>query len=651
MALNAVTEMPKIPIFGAVMANLIDLRMTKSLRDSQIGTKRMKKSFAALLLICLSACGGGGSGSTVAAQPPPPPPPTGLTAIEQFTQDIQGLTLSDFYQVSFGGLLKRSPESVVTSTLENIYPLDEATLNDWTPQYSADTWTIYQLAVDKLRTYDRSVLSPDEQLNYDVYEWYLQDVLDQQEFELYSYPVTYSGFGVPRNTQRFFEELHPLATAQDAQDFLDRLSTTDDKFAQLVAHVERQRNAGIIEPALTMQVAINQISAVAQTPAVQNPIFISFRSRIALIPGLSSAEQIRLSDLARDSIISDLIPAYQNLLGTLQLLISSAPPQIGVGQFPRGDEYYDYMLRHRTTTNMTAAEIHQLGLDELARIHAEMNVIFQQLGYPWQTETLQELYARVEADGGIILAADSFATFENLVAFAEANLPQAFDVFPQAALVVLPDPSGGFYIPPSFDGSRPGAFYAGTDFDQPYATMPTLTFHEALPGHHMQIAIAAEANVPLFRKIVRSTAFTEGWALYAERLAYELGWYDNDVFGNLGRLQFEAMRAARLVMDTGIHSLAWTFDQASQFSDDNVGVPTSASQNAAGRYSVWPAQATAYMIGMLQILSERQRAMDALGPAFDLIDFHRALLTNGAVPLAVLTDVVDRYIADTLAAP
>ena len=211
---------------------------------------------------------------------------------------------------------------------------------------------------------------------------------------------------------------------------------------------------------------------------------------------------------------------------------------------------------------------------------------------------------------------------------------------------MLPDPFGGFYIAPSFDGSRPGAFYAGTDFDQPYATMPTLTFHESLPGHHMQISIAAESNVPLFRKVVRATVFTEGWALYAERLAYELGWYDNDVYGNLGRLQFEALRAARLVMDTGIHSMGWTFDQATQFNEDNVGVSLGASQGATGRYSVIPGQATAYMIGMLQILDERQRAMDALGPDFDLIAFHRALLTNGAVPLALLTTVVDGYIAD-----
>ena len=176
--------------------------------------------------------------------------------------------------------------------------------------------------------------------------------------------------------------------------------------------------------------------------------------------------------------------------------------------------------------------------------------------------------------------------------------------------------------------------------------MPSLTFHETIPGHHMQIAIAMEQNLPPHRQAVRTTGFVEGWALYAERLAWELGWYDNDVYGDLGRLQFEALRAARLVIDTGIHSLGWSFDEATQFNVDNVGWTTSQSQGAAGRYSVSPGQASAYMVGMLTILGERQRAIDALGADFDLKAFHGALLTNGTVPLSVLPNVVDQYIAD-----
>ncbi len=552
--------------------------------------------------------------------------------------------------------MTRSPESVVSSALANVFQFSSDTIDVLSESYRLDTFEMQQIALDKLRTYDRSILSDDNKLNYDVYEWYLQDRVDGLEFINHGFPATYGGFGIPRNTERFFKDLHPVVTAADVQSYVNRLTAVDNKFGELQNWLSLQQNAGIVEPALTLQVAINQITALLQVQVTDHPYFTNFRDKLTNVTELSVSQRATFRDLAINALVRDVVPAYQRLLGTLQTLQSQAPQSIGVGQYPNGPAYYDYILRHHTTTNLTAAEIHQLGLDELVRIHAEMRVIFDQLGYPPYIatdpagETLQELYSRVETDGGTVLAADSFQTFVDLVAFAEANLPQAFDIFPIADVVVLPDPSGGFYIAPSFDGSRPGAFYAGTDFDQPYATMPTLTFHESLPGHHTQIAIGGEANTPLFRKVVRATVFTEGWALYAERLAFELGWYDNGanggVFGNLGRLQYEALRAARLVMDTGIHSLGWTFDEAVQFNEDNVGVSLSASQSAAGRYSVIPGQATAYMIGRLQILAERQRAIDALGPDFDLIAFHRALLTNGAVPLALLSTVVDRYIAD-----
>jgi len=300
---------------------------------------------------------------------------------------------------------------------------------------------------------------------------------------------------------------------------------------------------------------------------------------------------------------------------------------------------------------LTAAEIHQLGLTELQRIHTEMRALFDQLGYP-QNETLEQLYARVATDGGIIPAVDVKATYEAIIRAAEQDVVAAFDIFPSASVVVAEDDFGGFYIGPSFDGTRPGAFYAGTTVDQPWFEMPSLTYNESVPGHHTQIAIAQEQAVgPTFRKGVRFTAFVEGWALYAERLAYELGWYGNDLYGDLGRLQFEALRAARLVMDTGIHSMGWSFDQAAQFNQGNIGASLSASQGAAGRYSVAPGQATAYMVGMLRILEARQRAMDELGVLFDLKEFHRIVLTSGGVPLELLDGVVDNYIAEKLAAP
>lgn len=604
------------------------------------------RALAVGVALLLAACGGGGGGAAPASPPatPPPPPPPGPSAVEVFTQSIQGLSLDDFYRVSYAGLLTRSPESVVGQTLESSFPLAGVELDALTDGYQRDTFEMHRIALEVLRTYDRSTLTPARQLDYDVYEWHLADVAEKADHFYLEFPATYGIFGVPRSTEIFFTDLHPLATLADAENYITRLDLVNRKFTQLANHLLQQRQAGVVEPALTMQVAINQLAALAQGAPSAHPYYTSFSARIGE-SNIAAADLADLRTRAQNAVRNSVIPGYQALLARLQSLISEAPGRIGVGQYAGGAEFYDYALRHHTTTDLSAAEIHQLGLDELARIHADMRALFDQLGYP-ATESLQQSFARVASDGGIVAAADSLQTFEDLVAFAEANLSQAFDVFPTAAVVVLPDPFGGFYIAPSFDGSRPGAFYAGTDFDQAYFQMPSLTFHESVPGHHLQIAIGMEQDVPAFRKIERQTAFTEGWALYAERLAWELGWYDNDIYGDLGRLQYEALRAARLVMDTGIHSLGWSFEQAVQFNEQNVGWSRPASEGAAARYSVWPGQATAYMIGMLRILSERQRAMDALGADFDLVAFHRAVLTSGSVPLVLLDDVVDRYIAD-----
>lgn len=609
----------------------------------------MKNSLTALLvLLAMAACGGGdGSGNT---PPPPAPPAPGPTAAEQLAIDLRGLALDGFYTTSYAALISRTPEAIVTEALTDVFPLHDVGLNDLSDAYQRDTLAMYRVALDALLNYDRSALDAESQLTYDLYRWYLQDAVDRTEFIYYDFIATYNVFGVQQDTLLFFTDIHPLATKQNAQDYVTRLNAVSRKFSQVSDHLIRQSGAGIIEPALTLNAAIAQLGAIADGPVDSNPYFSNFSAKLGGIPGLTDADRQSLLSTARTATSNSVIPAYRQLRQTMQGLRANAPSSIGVGQFPRGADYYAYTLRHHTTTDLTAAEIHQLGLDELQRIHGEMRAVFDQLGYP-QDETLQQLFARVAADGGVIPAASALATFEGIIHTAEQNLAQAFDIFPTFDVVVLEDEFGGFYIAPSFDGTRPGAFYAGTSFDQPWFQMPSLTYHESVPGHHTQVAISMEQNAPAFRKLLRFSAFVEGWALYAERLAYELNWYENDPYGNLGRLQYEALRAARLVMDTGIHALGWSFAQAAQFNEDNVGASSGASQSAAARYSVAPGQATAYMVGMLQILQARQRAMDELGSKFDLKAFHRALLTSGGVPLALLDEVVDRYIAAALAAP
>jgi len=580
----------------------------------------------------------------------PPPAPPGPDATEQLAEDLQDLPLDEFYAESFEALITRTPEAVVWEALESEFPLQGVALDNLEDGFQRETYSMHRVVLDALHGYDRDALTADEQLDFDIYEYFLRDEIDRLEFIYHDFRATFMNFSVQRRTERFFADIHPVDTQQDADDYIARLQLVDDKFDQLIDHLNRQRDTGIVEPALTINVALDQVTAIVNSGVESHPYYSSFADKVRKIPGLDDADRADLLERARTAIASSVTPAYLSLQNQLQNLLNNAPPVIGVSQYPSGSAWYAYALRHHSTTDLTPAEVHQLGLDELTRIHAEMRLIFDALGYP-QNESLERLYGRAAQDGGVIPAADVKSTYEAIIEEAESRLAEAFDIFPAADVIVLPDAAGGFYIAPSFDGQRPGAFYAGTAFDQAYFSMPSLTYHESVPGHHTQIAIAMEQDVPAFRKIVGFTGFVEGWALYAERLAHELGWYQDDPYGELGRLQYEALRAARLVMDTGIHSLGWSFADAVEFNRDNVGTSLGSSRAAAARYSVWPGQATAYLIGMLEILEQRRRAIEALGPRFDLKAFHRAVLSHGAVPLALLDDVVDRYIEESLALP
>jgi len=596
-----------------------------------------------LIAFLLASCGGGANTEAL-------PPPVNTSPADDLAIALEGLALDDFFEESFKALMLRDPEWVIELALTNVFPIQGVELTNISDDFARDNYAMCVVILDKLLTYDRNSLNENDRISYDVYRWYLQDRIDGEQFFYHDYVASYGLYGFQRGTRLFFTDIHPLASRQDAEDYITRLGLIPRKFEQLADHLRSQRNAGIVEPFITLNIAANQVSADAQTAASASPYFTVFRDKIAGIGSLSPGERQNLENDALAAVQNSVIPAYQALYTTLDNLRSAAPPSIGVGQFPAGSAYYSYILGHHTTTDLTATLVHQLGLDELQRIHSEMRLIFDQLGYP-QNETMQQLSDRLAAGGGIIPASDVLATYEDLIDFADQNLDQAFDVFPTADVIVIAVPYGGYYLGPSFDGTRPGAFYAGTLIDEPYYKMPSVTFHETLPGHHLQVSLAGEANVPFFRRIIRGTAFVEGWALYAERLAYELGWFDGDPYGNLGRLQWEALRAARLVVDTGIHYLGWSFDEAVQFMDDNVGFTTDSNQAAVARYSVFPGQATAYMIGMLKILEVRQRAMDELGGDFNLFDFHRIVLGNGGVPLPVLDQVVDAYIAEQLATP
>lgn len=561
-------------------------------------------------------------------------------------------SIDEFFDSSWLELMLRDPEWVLAEGLGEEYGLQGAELTNISAEYQRETQSLIRSILDELQTYQRDTLSPEDQISYDVFEWYLQDLLRQADFLYHDYTVTYYPVtSVHDGTLYFFSDLHPVTNRQDTEDYITRLEKVDLKFNQLIEGLKLREEMGIIPPKFSIQWALPGVQSLANAPAIETPYYQALEGKLAELQGITQIEKNELLQRAETAIREYVLPAYQELARHLEYQISIAPVEVGLWQFESGTDYYDFLLHRYTTTDMSAEEIHQLGLSELDRIHGQMDVIFKELGYPVD-ESLSRLFDRVAQDSGFVSGQQVMDTYQSILAIADQNLEAAFDLRPQADLKLIHSQIKGMYVHPSIDGTRPGVFHIGpSDAREQIYAMPTLAYHEAIPGHHFQISLAMEANLPTFRNLVGFTGYAEGWALYVEQLAAELGWYQDDPYGNLGRLQAEAFRAARLVVDTGIHTKGWTFEQASRFFTENTGFEVGDSVNPEheiARYIVWPGQATAYKIGMLKILEMRQDAVDRLGDQFDLREFHNVVLSNGSMPLEVLERVINNYINSKL---
>jgi uncharacterized protein (DUF885 family) len=556
---------------------------------------------------------------------------------------LEGLDFDTFLEESYRRLLSRSPETVLVLGLSKEYGTPTDQLTDISDEYIHQTQALESEILNLLRKYDRSTLTPEQQLTYDIYSWYLDDRVRGQEFMYNDYPINVTIFSVHLDMLQFFTDLRPVTDLQEAQDFITCLNQVDTKYDQLIDGLKRREEKQVMLPGFLVSWINGELKEIAGSEARLTPYYTTFASKVDALANLSETEKGDLLTAAEEAINASVIPAYQALVKYFEHLQGVTTNKEGVWKFPNGSAYYSYLLRHYTTTELTADQIHELGLLELKRIHTDMRSIFDQLGYP-ADESIPELYSRVSTDGGVYSGAEIIQGYEDIIKTADQSIGSAFDLRPSIGVEVIGAPTGGYYTPPAVDGSRPGLFYAQNTGIQPRFSMPTLAYHEAIPGHHFQIAIAQQLDLPSFRRGSEFTAYVEGWALYAERLVAELGLYENDLFGDLGRLQAEAWRAARLVVDTGIHARKWTFNQAVDFMVENTGKPEMFMQGEVSRYITLPGQATAYYIGYTKILEARQRAMDALGDQFDLKEFHNLLLGSGAMPIDILDQVIGSYI-------
>ncbi|MCD1598063.1 DUF885 domain-containing protein [Rheinheimera aquimaris] len=510
-----------------------------------------------------------------------------------------------------------------------------------------------------LKGIDQSKLDETTRVSYLLMQQELQQELDDAKWRLYSYPVNQM-FGTHSQVPSLLINQHSISSESDAKAYIARLNAVPALFTQLQQQLQKRADAGIIAPKFVFPMVIsaseNVIKGAPFDSGDDSTLLADFRKKVTALD-ISDAAKKLLLDEASVALLTSVKPAYTGLIQYLQQLEQQAGTEDGVWRFKDGDAFYNNALKRTTTTDLTAEQIHQIGLDEVARIHNEMRAIMEKTGFDGDLkaffnfmQTDPQFYYPETDEGKAEYLKDATAIIDNM----RSRLDELFLVKPKAEMIVkavepFREKTAGkaFYQQPSMDGSRPGIYYANLYrmSDMPKYEMEALAYHEGIPGHHMQLAIAQELeDMPKFRRFGGYTAYIEGWGLYTEMLPKEIGLYQ-DPYSDFGRLAMELWRACRLVVDTGIHAKKWSREQAIQYLLDNTPNTPTAVEKAIERYIVMPSQATAYKIGMLKIVELREKAKTALGDKFDIRQFHDTVLKNGALPLDVLEQMVDEYIA------
>jgi len=512
--------------------------------------------------------------------------------------------------------------------------------------------------IETLDSYDVSDLTDEWRVSVEVVKEFLGNPEQDWRFRLHHYPVNQLD-GLQLEIPDFLVAFHAVTTRTDAEHYISRLSKVGVKMAQNMEGLLKSEDRGIIPPTFVIDKSLAGMRAFVAKPPEDNALYTSFKSKMEDSDTIGVEEREEFLLAARGQIEAVVYPAYQQYIDYFTALRAKSNNDAGVWKLSDGDAYYNYRLRVHTTTDMTAKEIHALGLAEVARIEIEVLEIFEAEGFD-TSMGIKELFDALAQDERFYYPDTEqgreqiLQDYTRIISEIDAGLSDAFNVRPAAPIVVERIPaskeqtSGAYYSAPAGDGSRPGVFYANL-YDvreTPKYGMRTLAYHEAIPGHHLEAALQLELdNLPAFTSAVFFTAYSEGWGLYAERLAWEMG-FQSDPYDNLGRLQAEMLRAVRLVVDTGIHSKRWSREEAIDYMLEKTGRAESEVVSEVERYIVLPGQATAYTVGMLEILRLRSEAQMALGDDYDIRDFHDVVLQHGPLPLTVLRDLVKKYIAD-----
>lgn len=538
-------------------------------------------------------------------------------------------------------------------------------LDDQTKAHEDEALARLRKARAGLDRYGPAGLEGQELITWKTTAWFLDDLIRQGEFEHSGYRVNQIS-GVTVNTPQFLTDAHVIKNERSVERYLSRLTEFGRVLRETHVRVAEDRAAGVIPPDFVIDQSLVGMRAFIADGATKNPLVTTLPAKLEQIESLTPAQRQAYVERAGQIVASEVIPGYEAMIALFESMRPEASHDAGIWRIPSGDKIYAASLQSSTTTTMSAEEIHALGVAEVERIELEMTQILDAQSIPGATlaERIQALNVDPaqnfpNTDAG---RAEMIAYLHEINTRVMAAAPRYFQTIPPQPLEIVRVPEysqdsspGGYYNPPALDGSRPGRFYINqkSTADNPKWTLPTLMIHEGAPGHHFQLsAQQLIEGVPMLRKVLPFGAYAEGWALYAERVAkIDMGFYDTDPLGDLGRLQAEMFRAVRLVVDTGMHAKQWSREQSIAYMIEKTGMTEAEVTREIERYVVWPGQATSYKVGQLAMLRMRAEAEQALGPRFDLAAFHEVILMNGSMPLAVLEDVVREWIKTQPAAP
>lgn len=608
----------------------------------------MKKFYFLIILpaILLAACNNG---------------PKKFTAEEIAAESKKA---NGYFEQWFKESVERSPE--YQSYLGYKYDYDK-----WTNRSDAFNQTELRIAEENLKLLKDSIhfdaLDDQTKLSYRMYELNVSNSLANNQWRFHNYPINQMG-GFHSEMPSFLINIHTVSDKKDAESYISRLEKIPEVFEQELVNLKIREMKKIIPPKFVFPLVLSDCKNILSGKPFDksdenNAIYQDICTKIDSLKGVDATEKAALRSKAETALVSKVKPAYERLVAYLTELEKKATTDDGAWKFPDGKSFYNAAIKTTTTTDLTAEQIHELGKKEVARIQAEMRVIMKKVNF--KNDNIQDFFTFLREDKQFYYpntAQGKKAYMDKAVAIVDAmqaKLDALFITKPKAKMIVKAvepfrekSAGGAFYQDPALDGSRPGTYYINlySMADQPIYQMEALAYHEGIPGHHMQLSIAQELQgVPMFRKMGSYTAYVEGWGLYSELIPKELGFY-SDPYSDFGRLSMEIFRAARLVVDTGIHYFKWTREDALKYFMENIPNPPEDCRKEIERYIVWPGQATGYKIGMLKILELREMAKKELGPKFDIREYHDVVLTNGALPLNLLEELVKDWVAKKKAA-